>query len=197
LEEFARLLALAHVAHEERNFNKELEYLNDAINRTEKMADIVSIYEKLGTAHYLLGDREKATTNYLLALDGIHSLNDISFKELGCLIYYNLGSVFFDDDRYDMAIQYNLYALRCINVLEETVRVQILISTAICYEKSDQLDDAIEFYLKALESPAISGGNIPMVTSFVGRCYDKLGNHVAAFKYFSMTFEKDITYDGG
>ena len=73
----------------------------------------------------------------------------------------------------------------------------MLITTGICCEKLGKLNEAIAFYLKALESPAISGEDATLTTAFIGQCYDKMGQHAAAFNYLNKVFTMNNRYDGG
>ena len=59
--------------HEQGEYLKEIEYLKDAIKIAGKKPDTISIYEQIGTAYYLLDDKEQAKDNYFAALTHFQS----------------------------------------------------------------------------------------------------------------------------
>jgi len=197
MEALDKLIALAKSMHNQGEYYREIEYLKEAITISPQELDSVLIYEQIGTAYYLLDDKENAKTNYFAALNSASNLEERSSKELICSVKNYLGSVFFDQERYGEALTCKLDAIGCPELFEHQDLIQAIITAGICSEQLGKLDDAIGFYIKALEVPGISDDDAATVTAFAGRCYDKSGDHLAAFKYFNKAFTINGRYDGG
>ena len=197
MEGFTELLARAEDSHEQREYIKEIQHLNDALQLATNEKDIASVYEKMGTCLYLLKNKEEAKKYYLLALAKAANIHDNDCEELTCLINYYLGTLYFAEESYEQALKHSTRAIECNDFFESSTYCVILNSIGVCLLKLGDLDKAIEYFQMALKVDNVTDQDKANIAASIGQCYDKQRNLKLSYDYFRMAFTFDPNYDGG
>lgn len=197
LDELNKLLTFAQDAHEKGDDTGELEFLREALKLTRNRKQCTSIHEKIGTSYYLQGKYEEAKENLLLALDGYSDLPETEALEYTWIIYDYLGAISHDQGDYERALYYKLKAFEYIEHIKPRDAFLLLTSIGVNHEEVERYDNAIEFYLKALEISHIPDEDRSMALRFLGQCYDKKGDDRKAFKYYHKLLSRNPSYDDG
>ena len=195
--ELEKILELAEDAHEQKKYSNELDLLQEALKLAAGKKDIVLIYEKIGSSLYLLHRHAEAKHNLFIALEKLSGLPEYETKTFLYSINYKLGSVFFAEQNYQEALNYNLKAFQYIEHPCSEEGFMVLLALGITYDNLNKYDKAISFYNKVLEFSEITNEDKAMVFQFLGQCYDKQGDDREAFKYYHKLFSIDPDYDSG
>lgn len=197
MDNFDDLLVFAQDAHERKEYHDEIDLLKKALKLATSKKDIASIYDKIGSSLYLLHKNEEAKQNLYFALENLPGLSEDETKELLWSINYKLGSVFFAEEDYQEALNYNLQAFQHIEHPYSEDAFMVLTAIGVSYENLNNYDKAITFYCKAKEVSGITDGDKAMVFQFLGQCYDKKGDDRKAFNYYHKLFLIDPNYVNG
>jgi tetratricopeptide (TPR) repeat protein len=195
LDNFDDLLSLAHDAHERKKYHDEIDFLKKALQSTTSKKDIASIYDKIGSSLYLLHKNKEAKQNLYFAIENLSGLSEDKTRELLRSINYKLGSIFFAEEDYQEALNYNLKAFQHIEHPYSENAFMVLTAIGVSYDNLNNYDKAINFYYKAMEVSGITDEDKAMLLQFLGQCYDKKGDDRKAFEYYHNLFSIDPNYD--
>lgn len=191
------LLQKAEDLHSVKRFDEEISCLQKALDLTNDDFDLAMIYEKIGSSYYLLNELNKSEDNFNKALDKCSALPGNEAKQSIGILNYKLGSIYFARDDFKKALNYCKEAHKYAGYLTDIDLFMLFVATGLNYEKLNLYEKATEYFLKAKTTPDISPDDRCMVLSFLGRCYDRIGELRKAYDSFRELFSIAPQYDGG
>lgn len=195
------LLKCADKAHEQENYIKELDFLKQTLNllKESDKKERAEIYEKIGANLHLLRRNQEAKEYFDLAMETLSHLSVSDAAEMIWSINYRLGQIFIDEKNYKEALYYNLKAYEYTGNMCSEDAYMVITAIGVTYENLENFDEAIKFYLKALDiaNRDLSNDDRCMVLQFIGDCYENEGEERKAFDYYGEVFSMDPNYDGG
>lgn len=200
----------ANIYSKRDNHEKAVEFLQEALKRTDDPADV---YNLLGMEYLFMDNLEKAKENFILCLeediedqsalynvvycfefldqhlDAIAYLkNYINKNPYSEIAWHQKGRLYYNLQDYENAVR----AFELATYIDEYF-LGAYLEKGKALEKLKRYEEAIESYKQTME--------LDDPTSYallrIGKCYEKLGNKKEALDYYNKTVHEDPLLDKG
>lgn len=196
--EAAALKTMGLASYFKHDFNKALEYYNQALEQAEKAnarVEMSNIYNNIGVTNKALG-------NYSTALEahkkGLAIKEELGLKKSMAVSYNNMGIIYNIQENLPKALEYfqkNLTICEELNLPRR--KAETYQNIAAIYLKQGNYDQALS-YLKNSEETLIALGYekmLPTIYNNMGIAYKGLGELDEAEKYYEKALELNYKYN--
>jgi AraC-like DNA-binding protein len=185
-------LAIANEHYERRSMDTALVYYNIIINSKIKNADsehkkiVVEALNKSGVLHYIMFDYNSA---YDLFIRALILCEEIGYKEYESKIYTNIGNIYYNYKKNDIAKSFYSKALSL--PCDTAITVVLLNNLGVLEMEEGNLDSAYHFINSALQiSERNNNVNIHTVLNSAAWIAQKVKRYDAALNYYHLSLNE-------